>query len=106
MFSPTGAVDGIYIDAIRYNVTDTIYLLVGKNGLVANDGNYIADNRNVDTQTNYQDLGNRWVTINPQTGAVQTEPLAAIPTGLTDTTGHYCRPHIGRRGQRDGRKIT
>ncbi len=81
MFSPNGAVECVYINAARHSVVDPIYLLVGKRERVEND--YIQDNPNEDTLTNYQDLGNRWVTINPQTGAVQTEPVASC-AGVAD----------------------
>lgn len=82
LFSPNGAVECIYIGAVRHSVVDPIYLLVGKRERV--DNGYDDDNPNEDTLTNYQDLGNRWVTINPQTGAVQTEPVAAITSANFD----------------------
>ncbi|MBU4270939.1 MAG: prepilin-type N-terminal cleavage/methylation domain-containing protein [Planctomycetes bacterium] len=82
LFSPNGAVECVYHGAIRYNLTGTIYLLVGSRERVENG--YTPDNPNEDTLTNYQYQNNRWVTINPQTGAVQSEPVAAIPLGTTD----------------------
>ena len=91
MFSPNGTVDYIYRGSTRAIPVGTIYLLIGSNARVANG--YVHNNTNVDTLTNYQDLNNLWVTVNTQTGAIQTEPVAAItPTkfaegqamGLTD----------------------
>jgi hypothetical protein len=37
------------------------------------------------TFPNYQDLGNCWVTINPQTGLTATAELAVVPSGGTVT---------------------
>ena len=75
LFSPTGAVDRIYIAGAPnspYIVTQPIFLLVGKNDRVGNAGG------NTDTtMTNWQDLNNFWVTINPQTGLVGTDQIAA-----------------------------
>lgn len=75
MFSPNGAVDCVYDSAGRHVVVEPIFLLVGKRERVENA--FIQDNPNETTLTNYQDLGNRWVMVNPQTGAVSTENVGA-----------------------------
>lgn len=81
LFSPTGAVECVYYNYSRATAGGTIYLLIGSNERVANP--YVDSNTNVDTLTNYQDMNNIWVTINPQTGAVQTEPVGTC-AGVTD----------------------
>ena len=75
LFSPNGAVECVYDSTGRHNVVEPIFLLVGKRERVENT--FIQDNPNEDTLTNYQDLGNRWVMVNPQTGAVSTEVVGA-----------------------------
>lgn len=96
MFSPTGAVDCVYYGATRVIAGDMIYLLVGSNERVANG--YTPDNANVDTLTNYQDMNNRWVTINPQTGAVQTDLVAALVSGLNETQAKIAARAIAVEG--------
>ena len=78
LFSPNGAVECVYDSTGRHNVVEPIYLLVGKRERVENT--FVQDNPNEDTLTNYQDLGNRWVMVNPQTGAVSTEVVGADTT--------------------------
>jgi hypothetical protein len=75
LFSSTGAVDNVYLNAIQSPVTDPIYLLIGKRARVSNP--FVAGNGNESTLTNWQDLNNIWVTINPQTGLVNTDSVAA-----------------------------
>jgi hypothetical protein len=48
--------------------------LVGNRERVANP--FVANNANETTFTNWQDLNSIWVTINPQTGQITTEPVA------------------------------
>ena len=75
MFSPTGAVASVYLGGARQVISDTIYLLIGRQSRVANP--FVANNPNENTQTNWQDLNDLWVTINPQTGVVNTEPIGS-----------------------------
>jgi len=76
LFSPTGAVDCVYYGGTRGDALDMIYLLVGKRERVGNT--YVAPSTaNESDWANWQDLNNLWVTINPQTGVVSTEPIAA-----------------------------
>jgi hypothetical protein len=77
LFSPTGAVDSVYYAANRSVVTDPIYILIGKRERV---GTYTTPPPPVKLETqlsNAEDLNNLWVTINAQTGMVNTEPVAA-----------------------------
>jgi prepilin-type N-terminal cleavage/methylation domain-containing protein len=84
LFSPTGSVDSVYCGPNRLTVSDPLYLLIGKRGRVGNA--VVAGNTNETTLTNWQDLNNVWVTINPQTGAVNTEPVAVGATVVNART--------------------
>ncbi len=77
LFGPNGCVDCVYGYGFKFNVVSPIYLLIGKQERMAN-----AFNPNPPTEadmTNYQDLNNLWVMINPQTGLVTTSEVSAIP---------------------------
>ena len=78
LFSPTGAVASVNSTP----VTNTIYLLIGKRERVNNP--FTSGNTNETTFTNYQDLNNLWVTINPQTGLVNSEPVATTSAATAD----------------------
>jgi len=76
MFSGTGAVDSVYYGATRAIVTDPIYLLIGKRERV---GLYTTPPPPAKPEaqfSNAEDINNLWVTINVQTGLVNTEPVA------------------------------
>ena len=93
MFSPNGALYQVFhsymytdpttnVTTPKYgptNVTEPIYLLIGKRerclgpGVPPQDGRY-----------NWQDLTNLWVTINPQTGLVTTAEVAMARDPATD----------------------
>ena len=92
LFSPTGAV----VSVVGMPVTDPIYLMIGKRARIANS--FVTGNPNETTLTNWQDLNNLWVTINPQTGMVNTEAVAAAATPALARTG--------RQGARNWRKVT
>jgi prepilin-type N-terminal cleavage/methylation domain-containing protein len=82
LFSPTGGIDKIYVGGANggsFMPTNLIYLLIGKREKLLNP--YQAGNTNPDTMTNYQDQNNMWVVINPQTGLINTEPLALSGSG-------------------------
>ena len=61
-FLPNGSVDRVYINDIPFPVTQTIFLLIGKNEKLG---------------SNEQDMTNFWVAINPQTGLVTTDMVAS-----------------------------
>ncbi|MCC6123930.1 MAG: prepilin-type N-terminal cleavage/methylation domain-containing protein [Pirellulales bacterium] len=63
MFSPSGAVDALYINGTPYKLSHTIHLLVGKLTVGGEPNN------------NYADLKNILVSINPQTGTISTNPV-------------------------------
>jgi prepilin-type N-terminal cleavage/methylation domain-containing protein len=87
MFSSTGAVDSVYYGSVRSSVTDPIYILIGKRERVATftPVGQVPPATKLETQfTNLEDLNNLWVTINTQTGLINTEPVA---TGAT-TAAH------------------
>ncbi len=81
LFSPNGSVECIFVGGNRNEVVEPIYLLVGKRERLENTT--YNQNATESELTNYQDLNNLWVTINPRTGLVQTEPVAAIPDDST-----------------------
>jgi hypothetical protein len=78
MFAPNGAVDSVYVGTTSTPVVQPIFLLLGKRERVP-PGTYVA--ADPATWANWQDLGNLWVVINPQTGLVTTGEVAA--TGIT-----------------------
>ena len=102
LFAPNGSVDRVYIigdPSSPYVVTNPIFLLVGKRERVGTTF-YAAPN---ETQmTNYQDLNNIWVVINPQTGLINSEPVgsstASIPQSVADARD------LAREGQGMGGK--
>jgi len=76
MFSPKGEVESVWYSVNqsggptlqRAKVTEPIFLLVGKLNRIP---------QGEDGRTNWQDLGNLWVTVTPQTGMVKTVEMAA-----------------------------
>ena len=82
VFSPTGAVDSIYYANSRSQITDSIYLLIGKRERTINTFPKPRPATRLETDfTNVEDLNNLWVTVNAQSGVVNSEPLA---TGAAD----------------------
>jgi prepilin-type N-terminal cleavage/methylation domain-containing protein len=97
MFSPTGAIDTVN----GSRVTDPIYLLIGKRGLVNNT--FVAGNTNQTTLTNAQDLNNLWVAINSQTGMIETEPVA-VSSATTAAAAIVQSRSLAKQGQGMGGK--
>jgi type II secretory pathway pseudopilin PulG len=84
LFSPNGSVDRIYYGSTPSPVTDAIYLMVGKRERVGLSPTFQSApaKGNESSWANYQDMENAlWITINPQTGLVNTEPVSAASTG-------------------------
>ncbi len=71
-------------------VVAPIFLLVGKQERMANDANFQVNPTESD-MTNYQDLSNVWIVINPLTGLVNTDAMAdgsaAALSAYNSTTG-------------------
>jgi type II secretory pathway pseudopilin PulG len=82
LFSPNGSINCIYTAGNQYFVTQPIFLLVGKRERMLNM--FQPNNTDEQTMMNYQDLNNLWVVINPQTGLINSEPVAA-PLASDDT---------------------
>ena len=76
LFSPNGGVDSLYVNNMQYVPTSPIYLLIGKRERVVPGIGFIQANANETTMTNYQDLNNLWITVNPLSGLINTEPVA------------------------------
>jgi len=76
LFSPTGAVECLYIGANRDVITEPVFLLVGKRERVGNSFVPAPSASNESSWPNYQDLNNIWVTVHPMTGVINTEPVA------------------------------
>ena len=103
LFSPNGSVDGIQIGAATPSpVVYPIFLLVGKNErvgtAVATGGDLAIDSK----LANCQDVANYWVTINPQTGVVGTEPVGsrtANPPTTISIARELARDAIGMGGK-------
>jgi prepilin-type N-terminal cleavage/methylation domain-containing protein len=68
IFSGNGAVEGYYLNG-KHSVSGPIFLLIGQTKLI--------DPTSGGTDANGTDLSNIWVTINPQTGLVSTDEMAA-----------------------------
>ena len=81
LFSPNGSVLQVYCDEDHDGdgdivfPTEPIMFLVGKSERM--DNGFTQDNADEPTMTNYQDLNNLWVVINPQTGLVSTAEIAS-----------------------------
>lgn len=86
LFSPTGALECLYIGASRNVITEPIFLLVGKRERVGNSFVPAPSASNASAWPNYQDLNNIWVTVYPLTGVINTEPVASS-AGATDELG-------------------
>ncbi len=78
LFLPNGSVGTVSIGATATAVCEPIYLLVGKRQRMLNTSGGSTES----TWTNYQDLGNLWVVINPQTGMITTEPVGTTSGGI------------------------
>lgn len=104
LFSPNGSVDGIQIGtAASAPVVYPIFLLIGKNERVGTALAVTAADKQIDSKlANCQDVANYWVTINPQTGMVGTEPVgsraASPPTSISIGRDH-AREAIGMGGK-------
>jgi Tfp pilus assembly protein FimT len=89
LFSPNGSVYGAYyVNGASTYVTTPIFLLVGKRERVG--ATPIANDPA--TWSNWQDLTNLWVVINPQTGLVTSGEMAAVPawnSTVTYAAGQY-----------------
>jgi prepilin-type N-terminal cleavage/methylation domain-containing protein len=102
LFDPTGAVNCVYARGTRYSVTNSIFLLVGKRERTLNT-TYAATN-DEQTMTNYQDLNNLWVVLNPQTGLINTEPVASSSAAGTALAAIDASRALARQGQGMGGK--
>jgi type II secretory pathway pseudopilin PulG len=89
LFSPTGAVDSVYLAGTRYPVSANLYLLVGRpdgmaftyqGGSSISQLNDRGDKKHVE---NLVDLNNQWVTVAPATGRV----VALENTAYKDSAG-------------------
>jgi hypothetical protein len=69
MFSPNGSLERVYHDGHVHSGAEPIFLLVGKQERVP-------AGTAEDSLTNWQDLKNLWVTLNPQTGLITTMEVA------------------------------
>ncbi len=79
MFSPNGSVETVYYGANRAIVTEPIFLLIGQRERVENAPQFPATPANKSSWANWQDPETGlWVTVNPSTGAIGTEPGAAV----------------------------
>ena len=83
VFNSNGAVDQVFAGGAHY-ATDPICLLVGKRERVGNTAPIPATTANQPQWANWQDMSNLWIVINPQTGLVTTEPVAA-QTSISDS---------------------
>jgi len=73
MFSPNGSLGAVYTTSMIQVIPGSppaspLYFLIGRNDKVGDA-----------TNPNWQDMNNRWVTINSQTGMVSTAPVDVSP---------------------------
>lgn len=92
LFSPNGGVACVYVAAAQILVTDPIFLLVGKRGRMLNASQQPPTTDNKDQWANWQDGGNIWVVVNPQTGVVTSEVVT--PTSTTPSDPAYVDPSL------------
>ena len=83
MFSPNGSVECIYEGSGQRNVTEPIYLLIGKRERVGNTG---STGTNPAQWANWQDPAGYWVVVNPQTGLVTTGNVAVASSATASAT--------------------
>jgi prepilin-type N-terminal cleavage/methylation domain-containing protein len=101
LFSPNGSVAGVS----GIPVTEPIFLLVGKRGRMSNDtATYVQNNANETAFTNYQDLGNLWIVINPQTGLVTSEPVAVNSSATSEANAIIAARSLAKQTQGMGGK--
>ncbi len=120
MFSPTGAIDRIYYawDPTRYRpsigrsfpfrVSKPIFLLVGKQGRVANGPPDASAAPPLEELPNWADPENLWIMINPQTGRVTTAENDYVDPAKVDWTDPESWPaHIlaARQLAREGQSM-
>jgi prepilin-type N-terminal cleavage/methylation domain-containing protein len=88
-FSPSGALEKLHFIGMTQQLTQPVYLLVGKRERIATDTSSTstypptfdpqyasADPRETQTEKhNFRDLENLWVCVNPQTGLVTTAEM-------------------------------
>jgi hypothetical protein len=69
MFSPNGGLDHLYMGGTPTRATQLVFLLIGKR-------ERIPAGAAEDLLNNWQDLENLWISINPQSGLVNTVEMA------------------------------
>jgi len=69
MFSPNGSVDRLVVSGTVTPAVEPIYLLVGRNEKVAAE---------TLEQSNLTDMNNLWITLNPQTGLVNSSSMGKV----------------------------
>ncbi len=104
LFSPNGGVDRLYANGTFGPVSQTIFLLVGKRERVSNTFVAAPAAANQSSWPNYQDLDNIWVTVNPQTGLVVTDQVAASPTATDVASAINAARTLARDAQGMGGK--
>jgi hypothetical protein len=83
MFAPNGSIDSCYANGTRYFVSNTIFLLIGRRERVGNSFVAAPTTADQDRLPNVQDLGNIWVVVNPQTGLIASDVVAASNAAAT-----------------------
>jgi hypothetical protein len=87
MFSPNGAVEGVYVQGNPVRAVSPIYLLIGKRERVRDLVNTpLPGIPAPEDLPNLTDLANLWITINPQTGLVTTTENASVDLSGVDWT--------------------
>jgi type II secretory pathway pseudopilin PulG len=104
LFSPNGGVDRLYANGTFGPVSQTIFLLVGKRERVSNTFVAAPAPANQSSWPNYQDLDNIWVTVNPQTGLVVTDQVAASTTAMDPASAINAARTLARDAQGMGGK--
>ncbi len=83
LFSPNGSVDRVYTGQGYQSVTEPIFLLIGNRERVDNTPPATPTAENKSSWANWQDLETGlWVTINPHTGVINTEPVGSSNGGM------------------------
>ena len=74
MFSPDGQVERVYADGVSGPVNERIFLMIGRRDRVGAAGNSMLPE---DGLENWQDAGNLWLALNPQTGRITVAEVSA-----------------------------
>ncbi len=103
LFLPNGSIAGVYTARPPLLSPTRSFCWWASGGGWAT--HFTAGNTNETTFTNYQDLKNLWIVINPQTGLVSTGPVAVVPSTDSQAQAISDLPRTSQPDARHGREV-